>query len=212
MADVFNFLELVCVEYEGGGTSAILVDRYDITAETTEIVHSGNELGSTPFDPAAIVNVKPVILTGKTNEIKKNRYNIANVEIDGDVDAYAQIASNITISSGRKSIPRVGELYNGAGSGDAFQVSNYKVTPKTGGSEPLSKGSTFFTVVPYTINSNPYGAFNAGVYTAVVSTAGVNNIKFNFSISSDIETSTSGFVSSGSRVDLDQEHVVLLIR
>ena len=201
MADVFNFLELVCVEYEGGGTSAILVDRYDITAETTEIVHSGNELGSTPFDPAAIVNVKPVILTGKTNEIKKNRYNIANVEIDGDVDAYAEIASNITISSGRKSIPRVGELHNGAGSGDAFQVSNYKVTPKTGGSSPLSTSSTFFSTLPYTINSNPYGAFNAGVYTAVVSTAGVNNIKFNFSISSDIETSTSGVVSSGSRVD-----------
>lgn len=198
MADVFNFLELVCVEYEGGGTSAILVDRYDITSETTEIVHSGNELGSTPFDPAAIVNVKPVILTGKTNEIKKNRYNIANVEIDGDVDAYAQIASNITISSGRKVISRVGELHTGSGSGQAFQVSNYKVTPKTGGSDPLTASSTFFSTLPYTINNNPFGAFNSGIYTADISTAGVNSINFNFSINSSSETSESLFGVGGS--------------
>jgi hypothetical protein len=113
MADVFNFVELVCVEYEGGGTSATLVDRYDITAESIEITHSGTELNQQPFDPAAIINVKPVILTGKTNEIKKNRYNIANVEIDGDVDAYAEIASNIEIKSGRKTISRVGDIYTG---------------------------------------------------------------------------------------------------
>ena len=192
MADVFNFLELVCVEYEGGGTSAILVDRYDITAETTEIVHSGNELGSTPFDPAAIVNVKPVILTGKTNEIKKNRYNIANVQIDGDVDAYAEIASNITISSGRKLISRVGELHTGSGSGQAFQVSNYKVTPKTGNGLPISTSSTFYTAVPYDVNNNPYSppVFNTttGVYTANVSTAGVNDIIFNFSIGASAQS------------------------
>jgi len=189
MADVFNFLELVCVEYEGGGTSAILVDRYDITAETTEIVHSGNELGSTPFDPAAILNVKPVILTGKTNEIKKNRYNIANVEIDGDVDAYTQIARNIVIKPGRKVISRVGELHTGTGSGQAFQVSNYKVTPDTS-TGSLTASSTFFTADPNVIiNNNPYGAFNSttGVYTATASTSGVNNISLNYSIFSDIE-------------------------
>jgi hypothetical protein len=197
MADVFNFLELVCVEYEGGGTSATLVDRYDITAETTEIVHSGNELGSTPFDPAAIVNVKPVILTGKTNEIKKNRYNIANVEIDGDVDAYATIASNITIKSDRKLISRVGELYSGATNAQAFQVSNYKVTPATGNGAPINTGSTFFTVEPFTINNNTLGVFsttppNAGTYIANVTTAGVNDIIFNFSIRASAQ-STFGF-------------------
>jgi hypothetical protein len=157
MADVFNFLELVCVEYEGGGTSATLVDRYDITAETTEIVHSGNELGSTPFDPAAILNVKPVILTGKTNEIKKNRYNIANVEIDGDVDAYTQIARNITISSGRKLISRVGEIYSSNSTTEAFKVRDYFTRQFTGdGTEPYSKGGTFFlTDATGTIVSNP---------------------------------------------------------
>ena len=204
MADVFNFLELVCVEYEGGGTSAILVDRYDITAETTEIVHSGNELGSTPFDPAAIVNVKPVILTGKTNEIKKNRYNIANVEIDGDVDAYAEIARNIEIRPGRKLISRVGEIYTGSGSGQAFQVSNYRVTPKTGNGLPISTSSTFYTAVPYDVNNNPYSppVFNTttGVYTANVSTAGVNDIIFNFSIGASAQSNfgfgdTLGFAS-----------------
>lgn len=208
MADVFNFLELVCVEYEGDGTNAAiagtngtLVDRYDITSETTEIVHSGNELGSIPFDPAAIVNVKPVILTGKTNEIKKNRYNIANVQIDGDVDAYSEIASKIEIKSGRKTIPRVGEIYTGVGSAQVFQVSNYKVTPETGGSYPLTANSTFYTAVPYNVNNNPYGAYNDGVYTANITTAGVNDIKFNFSISSDKETSATGVFSGGGSVD-----------
>ena len=196
MADVFNFLELVCVEYEGGGTSAILVDRYDITAETTEIVHSGNELSTTPFDPAAIINVKPVILTGKTNEIKKNRYNIANVEIDGDVDAYADIASNITISSGRKLISRVGEIFSGSSNLQAFQVSNYRAAPITGGTNPLTASSTFFSTLPYDINSNTYGTFSAGVYTANASTAGVNNIKFNFAIAGNASSNIFGVGTS----------------
>lgn len=200
MADVFNFVELVCVEYEGGGTSAVLVDRYDITAESIEITHSGNELSSQPFDPAGILNVKPVILKGKTNEIKKNRYNIANVEIDGDSDTYAAIASNITIQSARKEIPRVGEIYTGASNSQAFQVSNYKVTPKTGGSSPLTASSSFYLTTPYTINNNSFGAFNAGIYTANISTAGVNSIKLNFSISASA-ISTTGVVASGSGLD-----------
>ena len=184
MADVFNFLELVCVEYEGGGTSATLVDRYDIIAETTEIVHSGNELGSTPFDPAAIVNVKPVILTGKTNEIKKNRYNIANVQIDGDVDAYSEIASKITIKSSRKTIPRVGDIYTNNSTTLAFKVRDYYTQQFTGdGSEPYSKSGTFFlTGNTGTIVSNPYSAYSNGVYIATVETAGVQNIIYNFLI------------------------------
>jgi hypothetical protein len=203
MADVFNYFELVCVEYAGGATSALLVDRYDITAETTEITHSGNELNSQPFDVNAILNVKPVILKGKTNEVKKNRYNIANVEIDGDSDAYAEIASKIKIESARKEISRVGEVYSGQGAAKAFQVSNYKTTPKTGGNEPLSKSSTFYTLVPYNVNENPFDVFDTatGTYTSTITTSGVNNVTFNFSISSDRETSTSGIVSSGSRVD-----------
>ena len=202
MADVFNFLELVCVEYEGGGTSAILVDRYDITAETTEIVHSGNELGSTPFDPAAIVNVKPVILTGKTNEIKKNRYNVANVEIDGDVDAYAQIASNITISSGRKLISRVGEIYSSNSTTEAFKVRDYFTRQFTGdGTEPYSKGGTFFlTDATGTIVSNPYGAYSNGVYTAVVATAGVQNIIYNFLIKGKVRGFTTN-IGLGNQID-----------
>lgn len=199
MADVFNFVELVCVEYEGGGTTAVLVDRYDITAESIEITHSGNELSSEPFDPAGILNVKPVILKGKTNEIKKNRYNIANVEIDGDSDVYAEIARNITIQSARKEISRVGELYTGASNTQAFQVSNYKVTPITGNGNPISTGGTFFTSVPYTINSNPFGAFNSGVYTANVSTAGVNSIKLNFSIFANARSES--FFGSGDTLD-----------
>lgn len=208
MADVFNFVELVCVEYEGGATSAILVDRYDITSETIEITHTGNELATQPFDPAGILNVKPVILRGKTNEIKKNRYNIANVEIDGDSDTYAAIASNITIQSGRKQISRVGEIYTGASNTSAFQVSNYQAIPKTGGSDPLFTGGTFFSTLPYTINSNPFGAFNSGIYTANVSTAGVNSIKLNFSIRANARSES--VFGTGNTLDFASVNVFLL--
>ena len=194
MADVFNFLELVCVEYEGGGTSGILVDRYDITAETTEIVHSGNELGSTPFDPAAIINVKPVILTGKTNEIKKNRYNIANVEIDGDVDAYAEIASNITISSGRKTIPRVGEIYTGTTSTtEAFKAYNFDISTSNIDTGALIISGVLFNGDPDVIVNNPFGVFSSGVYTANSSTFGVNQILLNLYIYGNIAPDDSNF-------------------
>lgn len=211
MADVFNFLELVCVEYEGGGTSATLVDRYDITSETTEIVHSGNELGSTPFDPAGIVNVKPVILTGKTNEIKKNRYNIANVQIDGDVDAYSEIASKIEIKSGRKLISRVGEIYTNNSTTLAFKVRDYYTRQFTGdGSEPYSKSGTFFlTGNAGTIVSNPYLAYSNGIYTATVETAGVQNIIYNFKIIGARQGFSTN-IGLGNKIDFARVVVYLL--
>lgn len=184
MADVFNFVELVCVEYEGGATSAILVDRYDITSETIEITHTGNELTTQPFDPAGILNVKPVILRGKTNEIKKNRYNIANVEIDGDSDTYAAIASNITIQSGRKQISRGGEINTGSSNVEGFSVNGYQTLISTGNStEPFGKGGSFYiTGSSGNIISNPFGVYNAGVYTANVSTAGPQTVTLNYNI------------------------------
>lgn len=187
-ADIFNFIELVCVEYIGGATTATLVGRYDITSETTTIIHNGFELNSQPFDVAGLPNVTPVILTAKVAEIKKNRYNVANTRIDVDSNDYATIAKNVDISSGRKTIDKVGNLNFGE-SFDAFNVSNFNGTAKTGDDENIFKGGRFYlydsslqNTSPISINSNPYSTYSDGRYVANSTTSGVQTINFKFSI------------------------------
>jgi hypothetical protein len=194
-ADIFNFIELVCVEYIGGATTAILVGRYDITSETTTIIHNGFELNSQPFDVAGLPNVTPVILTAKVAEIKKNRYNVANTRIDGDSNDYATIAKNVTVSSGRKTINKVGNIYTTSGQ-SAFQVSNYYVNSIQLNSSPYNRGGYFYDTQggTYTINSNPYSAFDTATYryTATAATAGAQTIKFNFRILGVSESAALG--------------------
>lgn len=188
-ADIFNFLELVCVEYQGGAASGTLVGRYDVTSNTMTINHSGFELNSSTFDLGGLPNVTPVILTAKTNEIKKNRYNLANVQLDGDSEVYAEIAKNITISSGRKTINKVGNI-NIGGKINAFQVGGYSGKLQTGGGTlPLSRGGSFYIYPSFmtdtnaiNVYDNAYSAYNSGIYTASVATSGVQTINLSYNI------------------------------
>jgi hypothetical protein len=184
-ADIFNFLELVCVEYIGGATTATLVGKYDIVSETTTINHTGFELNSQPFDIAGLPNVTPVILTAKVAEIKKNRYNVANTRIDVDSNDYATIAKNITVASGRKTINKVGNIYTNSGQ-SAFQVSGYYVDSIKLSASPYNRGGYFYDTQggTYTVNSNPYSAFDTATYryTATAATSGAQTIKLNFKI------------------------------
>lgn len=209
-ADIFNFLELVCVEYIGGATTATLVGKYDITSETTTITHSGFELNSQPFDVGGLPNVTPVILSAKVAEIKKNRYNVANTRIDADSNDYAAIAKNITITSGRKTIPKVGNIYVG-GKINAFQVGNYSGTLQTGGGSININRSGSFYIYPSFMNNttsinvsdNAYSAYNSGIYTANTFTSGVQTINLSYSI--------YGLVQQDSGNEIDFARVVVYV-
>lgn len=177
-ADVFNFLELICVEYQGDAQSATLVGRFDITADTVQIKHTGLEINSQTFDIGNLPNVTPVILKGKTNEIKKNRYNIANIELAVDDISLEAIAKTITIESARKTIPRVGELKLDNAQTNIFAVSGYETVVDTN----TFKNGVFFVTDPISapvISYNQNGVYSNGIYTADANSDGQQIVKIN---------------------------------
>lgn len=110
LPNIYNFVELACVYNAGGANSAYIVGRFNITADEFEITHTGAETGTIALDVELLPQTDPVILKAKSLEIKKNRLNLANLEIGADDPALAAIASAVTISQGKYAMTGVGSL------------------------------------------------------------------------------------------------------
>lgn len=119
MPNVFNYVELAAVYHAGAATSATIIGKYPITASNLTITHTGNEMGVQKYDVTLLPQTEPVVKTAKTLEIKKNRFNIANVSIGADDPALASIASGASIGQSKVSMNQVGKI----GSGGNLNVS-----------------------------------------------------------------------------------------
>lgn len=113
--EVFLFCEVAVIEFtsEKVGTPYI-IGEYDITADTFDIVHNGNE-NYIPVPIEEFVNTDPVILTAKNQKIKRQRINYSNVSIGANDDVFSQIAENAVLDTTRFEISNVGKLANEAG-------------------------------------------------------------------------------------------------
>lgn len=211
-ANVFNFINLACVQYQGGAVSATSVLKLDIPSDTFTITHTGLELNTTTLDIAAIPNVMPVILKNKSIEIKKNRYNTANVELAVDEDLQS-IASAITISQAllgdTKTIDSVGviapisntnvfDVYNGATG--LLESDNFAI---------VCKGANLDIGTPpvYKLwNGNPSDNTN-GQYVVTTDTAGGNilNVKMNLYATESTTVPTDPF---GNDINLDCTFII----
>lgn len=108
---VFNFIEVAAIYYAGQtavSTSAIVIGRYDTTSNRMDISHIGNEIG-TNLDPAELPEYDDIILKAENLEIKKNRLNLANVELAVDEDLASNFAS-ATIQTGMEPLNFSGAL------------------------------------------------------------------------------------------------------
>jgi hypothetical protein len=108
---VFNFIEVAAVYYAGQSAtsaSATVIGRFDITSNSMDINHIGNEIG-TNLDPAELPEYDDIILKAENLEIKKNRLNLANVELAIDEDLSSQFAS-ATIQTGMEPLTFSGSL------------------------------------------------------------------------------------------------------
>jgi len=108
---VFNFIEVAAVYYAGQSAtsaSATVIGRYDVTSNQMDINHVGNEIG-TNLDTADLPEYDDVILKSENLEIKKNRLNLANVELAIDEDLSSQFAS-ATIQTGMEPLTFSGAL------------------------------------------------------------------------------------------------------
>lgn len=82
--NIFNYVELASVYNANGATSATIVGRYPITGNIMYITHSGLEPNTQEYDATLLPQTEPLVKSAKTLEIKKNRLNLANVDIASD--------------------------------------------------------------------------------------------------------------------------------
>ena len=108
---VFNFIEVAAVYYAGQdftAASATIIGRYETTSNVIEVSHIGNEIG-TNLDTADLPEYDDVILKAENLEIKKNRLNLANVELAIDQDLSSAFSS-VSIRTGMEPLNISGAL------------------------------------------------------------------------------------------------------
>ena len=104
---VYNRLRLAGVLNQGGAYSAVLIGEYDIPSDSFDITHTGTETGSSDYDYKLLPPVQEVFLKSKNLQVKKNRLNIANVEVANDDDLEA-IFSNVTLGQTTETLDNTG--------------------------------------------------------------------------------------------------------
>lgn len=82
--NIFNYVELACAYNANGATSATIVGKYPITGNIMYVTHSGLEPNTQVLDATLLQQTEPLVKSAKTLEIKKNRLNLANVDIASD--------------------------------------------------------------------------------------------------------------------------------
>ena len=147
MPNIFNYVELAAIYHAGLATNAVIVGKYSITESEVSITHTGGESGSQPLDYRLLPQTEPVIKTAKTLEIKKNRFNIANVSLGADEPELASIASACTISQTKEGLTQVGKI----GSGDVLNVTAGITIPQV---------ISFTDFIPYPFDTAPDLIFN----------------------------------------------------
>jgi len=167
--NIFDYIELAALHYSGGDVpSAYIVGRYVITANEFDVTHTGLETGTIELDPTQLPQVDDVILTAKTNEIKKNRYNIANCTIDSDETygaTFASIASAATIGQSSEDVGNTG----GLSVGSEQQLTNATVAT----TQTIYTGSSQNLVFGNILNQYPASSFDGTVYNVP---AGISRI------------------------------------
>lgn len=104
---VYNRLKLAAVLNQGGAYSGVLIGEYDIPSDSFEITHTGTETGSSDYDFKLLPPVQEVFLRNKCTQIKKNRLNIANVEVAND-DNLEAIFSAVTLGQTTETMDNTG--------------------------------------------------------------------------------------------------------
>lgn len=176
--NIYNFMELAFVHYQGGGESATLIGRFDVPTEEFVISHTGSEIGQTPLDISAFPNVTPVIETSKSLEVKKNRLNLANVTLGTDEDLRS-IAEAIIISQDSFDIGsdgNIAQVNNFPIFGVYQQETTQNVLPPFDTQRLIADVSTF--------DNYPTSYDTAtGLYTVTVATQGGNAFSFSVNLS-----------------------------
>jgi hypothetical protein len=153
---VYNFIEVGALYYVGtsiAAPSAVIIGRFDVTANTMDVHHIGNEIGSN-LDIADIPQYDDVIEKVENLEIKKNRLNLSNVEIAKDEDI-SSMFSNVSISTGMAKLEMSGGL-NSTNESILNLNAGGQYVYADGTSTPLNISLNF----PWSKSMDKYSSFN----------------------------------------------------
>lgn len=108
-ATVYNKIRLACVINQGGAYSALLIGEYAVTTDSFYLSHTGNETASEIIDVASLPPVQEVFLSAKNIQVKKNRLNLACVDVANDANLES-IFQAVTLGQTMDN-PPVGSVY-----------------------------------------------------------------------------------------------------
>jgi len=166
--NVFDFIEVAAVYYTGTtnsdatATQAYVIGRKNITTGTANFMHVGNEPTAATIDIGELLQVEDVILSAASQEVKKNRKNLANVEVAKTDDTYQAFVDGITVSTNRFDVGDQGRILANQENVLAVGFSKDKDTQTANASY------------------DPYNKWNSSTLTYTAPATGVYSVSFSF--------------------------------
>ena len=165
---IYTSVKIAALLNQDGGFSATIIGEYDVAESAFFVTHTGKESGVIDLDPASLPPVQDVIAKAKNVQLKKNRMNLANVELSVDEDV-TDVFKDVVLGQVRHSLDSVGTVTYSNTSLFAVSVP----PPSAYSSSAVGEQPIFFNTVdfnsgtntPYSIPALLFTAPAAGVYS-----------------------------------------------
>jgi hypothetical protein len=108
---VYDTVRLAAMVNQGGAYSAVIVGEYDVVTSGNDFIltHTGLEQTIEQYDTGFLPAVQEVITNAKNVQIKKNRLNYANIEIQVEEDL-DEVFENVVLSRTSTEMDSVGTV------------------------------------------------------------------------------------------------------
>lgn len=103
----YDTFRVAAVLNQGGVYSAILIGEYNTVEGVNTITHTGKENSIQEYDRNLLPPVSDVIMLAENMQVKKNRMNLANLDIDTEEDL-SSIFSDVTLGQTRAELESIG--------------------------------------------------------------------------------------------------------
>lgn len=174
---VYNSVKVAAMVNQGGAYSAFEIGEYDVAnlQNPFYITHTGKETGIIDLDTASLPAVQEVFINSKNVQIKKNRLNLANVEIQVEEDL-DEVFANVVLGQTTTTIEGTGAV--DFSSEPLFRVaaSPYNITVD-------GQASVVFTNDSTNGNFNTSSVFNLSTGKFTVPSGGTGTYYLNLSFS-----------------------------
>jgi len=175
--NVFDYIEVAVVQYSGTSgsdvvaTEAYIIGRQDVTTTTTTFSHYGNEITQETITVAELVPVDNVILSASSQEIKKNRLNLSDVQVGVTDETYRDFIDGITVGTNRFNVGDQGSVIAATNNYVSAVFEYFYNQADPGGLLTLS-----------TESYDPYAAYNTGTQVFTANASDTFTINFNIGI------------------------------